>query len=263
MKDTLWKSAIEHYQQPDLSRLVGRAPGAHLVRAVVDRTVGLEVFLCLTVPPGEAADRVKAVSNLALSVACGGVSTPSGPVLYALFVLPGSASNGTPPISWEALMDPHDDDMCGNWLDLAQQSHWHVAYVTTDVQRLHVLQYENIYKMTATLPQLIFKSRDQESTDFGQACVEFLLTWTREDLMSGATATASEDPIGDATGGLREAVTTADAEVIRRLGARLYHRGGEGLMHRLHNAYIERYGADGQPDVIDKAWTGLGGWQAG
>ncbi len=70
--------------------------------------------------------------------------------------------------------------------------------------------------------------------------------------MEGAGAAPSTDPIGDVVDALNAA---GDADARTRIGAPLYQRGGEGLMHRIYNECVERAGL---PDALKAAWATIG-----
>jgi hypothetical protein len=78
--------------------------------------------------------------------------------------------------------------------------------------------------------------------------------------MEGMDQPISEDPVGDVVARLHDTIADGDDHALAATGRTLYHRGGENLMHRIRNAYVQR--GDIATSAVGTGWENIGAWSA-
>lgn len=185
MRNTKWNDGPRGLDlgplPPELAEFTGIMP----TTAEVDSRVGPE--LLLTVFDGSISRTdIEALGTAQLHIAAGMVAMEGGPLGYLVFMIPNPAGGGEPWAAYEMTMNPHDARHLGPFVELARQSHWHMAIVGEGLSVLDVLEFENRYGLHDTLEQFVEAAQELPCLDFDLAKAEFEATYTIADLWNMA-----------------------------------------------------------------------------
>lgn len=169
-----------HWELPDLPAELRKRSGILPLLTTLDPKVGPEIVLAIF-------DNTPFVFDLAnlkpfdLHVKNGAVRTDHGPVIFLLFWLRDPRSR-KPFAAWDVTLNPHDSQHAAPFLQLADQSHWHLFILGFAHTVQNMFEIENRYGLGESLQTLLGACRSLPCEDFDMAKREYEATYTIDDL---------------------------------------------------------------------------------
>ena len=163
---------------PDLRKRSGVLP----LVTTLDPAIGQEVVVAIFDDTTFVFDLAN-LKPFELHLKNGVVRTDHGPVIFLLFWVP-DVRTGEPFAAWEVTVNPHDSEHTEPFLQLGNQSHWHVFILGFAHAVQNMFEIANHYGLGKSLRSLIEACRPLPAGDFDAAKGEFESTYSIDDLFA-------------------------------------------------------------------------------